>query len=198
MSASFARGTNLCPIRRSNALAVGACLSLCGLVGVTSAGCSPAVPPAPAVKPAVIHNDHDHADHAQKGSGEQAGHADHAHEDHDHTHPETLAAGVAELETMWGHVKEALKAGDREKADDKVHAVGHLLEDFEALLAKEDAGLQEVGKKATEVVFECFDTLDTALHGGEDELKKIDVDELATRVEAAIESLKTVGKTGSR
>jgi len=152
----------------------------------------------PAVKPTVVHSDHDHADHARKGGDEQAGHADHAHDDHDHTHPETLAAGVAELETMWGHVKEALKAGDREKADDKVHAVGHLLEDFEALLAKEDAALQDVGKKATEAVFECFDTLDTALHGGEDELKKIDVEELATRVEAAIESLKTVGKTGSR
>jgi len=153
------------------------------------------------VKPAVVHNDHDHDEHSKKDSHElagQTGHADHAHDDHDHTHPETLAAGVAELETMWGHVKEALKAGDREKADDKVHGVGHLLEDFEALLAKEDAGLQDAGKKATEVVFECFDTLDTALHGGEDELKKIDIDELATRVEAAIESLKTLGKSGSK
>jgi len=99
---------------------------------------------------------------------------------------------------MWGHVKESLKAGDREKADDKVHDVGHLLEDFEGLLSKEEASLQDAGKQATQVVFECFDTLDAALHGSEEELKKIDVDELGTRLETAIESLKNLGKSGAK
>ena len=115
-----------------------------------------------------------------------------------HAHPETLAAGVAELETMWGHVKAALKAGDRDKADDKVHAVGHLLEDFEGLLAKETADVQEAGKKATQEVFECFDALDTAFHGEEDDLKKLDLDALGGRLEAAIKTLKGIGPGSSK
>jgi hypothetical protein len=102
---------------------------------------------------------------------------------------------VAELEAMWGHVKGALQAGERDKADDKVHAVGHLLEDFEGLLAKEEAAAQEVGKKATQEVFECFDVLDTALHGAEDDLKKIDLDKLGERLEAAIKTLTEMAKS---
>ena len=93
---------------------------------------------------------------------------------------------------MWGHVKGALKSGDREKADEKVHEVGHLLEDFETLLAKEKAAAQEAGKKATQEVFDCFDTLDEAFHGDEDDLKKLDLDALGERLEAAIKSLKSL------
>jgi len=151
---------------------------------------------APA-KPAAVHGDHDH-DHGKGDDHDHGKQADHDHDDHDHTHPETLAAGVAELETMWGHVKSALKAGDREKADDKVHAVGHLLEDFEALLAKEKAESQEAGKKATEQVFECFDALDAALHGDEDELKKLNIDDLGERLEAAIKTLKGLAPGGTK
>ena len=113
-------------------------------------GCSPAAAPVAPAKPVAAHADHDHGD--DKGKDNDKDHD--KHDDHEHAHPETLAAGVLELEKMWGHVKEALKAGDREKADDKVHAVGHMLEDFEALLAKEKAEAQEAGKKATQEVFD--------------------------------------------
>lgn len=191
MSASSSRDRNSRHIRLGRSLSVCAMLALGGLA---APGCSPAVPPAPAAKPVAVHTDHDHG-HDEKASKDSHDHAEHAeHDDHDHAHPETLAASVAELETMWGDVKTALKAGDREKADDKVHAVGHLLEDFEGLLSKEEAVLQDAGKKATAVVFECFETLDAALHGPEEELKKIDVDELGTRLEAAVESLKSLAK----
>lgn len=191
MSASSSRD------RSSRHIRLGRSLSVCAMLawgGLAAPGCSPAVPPAPAAKPVAVHTDHDHG-HDEKASKDSHDHAEHAeHDDHDHAHPETLAAGVAKLETMWGDVKTALKAGDREKADDKVHAVGHLLEDFEGLLSKEEAVLQDAGKKATAVVFECFETLDAALHGPEEELKKIDVDELGTRLEAAVESLKSLAK----
>jgi hypothetical protein len=168
-------------------------IPLAGIVG-----CSPATPPVAPAKPvAAAHADHDHDhDHGKDDSHDQSKKTGHDHDDHDHAHPETLAAGVAELEAMWGHVKEALKAGDREKADEKVHAVGHLLEDFEGLLAKEKAEAQEVGKKATQEVFDCFDKLDEAFHGDEDDLKKLDLDALGERLEAAIKSLKGLG-TGS-
>lgn len=178
-----------------------------GVLGVGVLGCSPAAAPVAPAKPVAAPADHDKHDKHDKHDGHDHGKdddhahgkdADHDHDDHGHAHPETLAAGVLELETMWGHVKGALKAGDREKADDKVHAVGHLLEDFEGLLAKEKAESQEVGKKATQEVFECFDTLDEAFHGDEDALKKLDLDALGERLEAAIKSLKDLAPGGSK
>ena len=138
-------------------------------------GCGPAAPPAAPAKPAAGHTAHD-------------GHG--GHDDHGHAHPETLAEGVAELEAMWGRVREALKAGDRDTADDQVHAVGHLLEDFEGLLAKEKTEAQEAGKKATQEVFDCFDKLDEAFHGDEDDLKKLDLEALGQRLDSAIKTLK--------
>jgi len=169
-------------------------IPLAGIVG-----CSPATPPVAPAKPvAAAHADHDH-DHGKEDShdhGTKTGKDHDDHGDHDHAHPETLAAGVAELEAMWGHVKESLKAGDRDKADEKVHAVGHLLEDFEGLLAKEKAEAQEAGKKATQEVFDCFDKLDEAFHGDEDDLKKLDLNALGERLEAAIKTLKGL-TTGS-
>jgi hypothetical protein len=201
MPASSSRGQNTCRFWLSRFVAVFAVLALSAVVGVSTPGCSPAVPPTPAAKPVAVHHEHDeHAreEHAQKASDGSAEHADHDHGDHEHAHPETLAAGVAELETMWGHVKGALKTGDREKADEHVHEVGHLLEDFEGLLSKVEPSLQESGKQAAKVVFECFDALDVALHGSEEELKKLDVDDLGTRLEAAVESLKTIGAGGSK
>ena len=184
-------------------------VGILGWFGISSAGvflagivgCSPATPPVAPAKPvAAVHADHDHDhDHGKDDSHDHGKKAGHDHDDHDdHAHPETLAAGVLELEAMWGHVKEALKVGDREKADDKVHAVGHLLEDFEGLLAKEKAEAQEAGKKATEEVFDCFDKLDEAFHGDEDDLKKLDLDALGQRLEAAIKALKEVATAGSK
>jgi hypothetical protein len=169
-------------------------IPLAGIVG-----CSPATPPVAPAKPvAAAHADHDH-DHGKDDSHglvKKAGDDHDDHGDHDHAHPATLAAGVLELEAMWGKVKESLKAGDRDKADEKVHAVGHLLEDFEGLLAKEKAEAQEAGKKATQEVFDCFDKLDEAFHGDEDDLKKLDLNALGERLEAAIKTLKGL-TTGS-
>jgi len=171
-----------------------------GMLSVGVLGCSPAAAPVAPAKPVAAHADHDkHAkhdhDHGKDDDHDHAKPAAHDHDDHDdhgHAHPETLAAGVAELEAMWGHVKAALKADDREKADEKVHAVGHLLEDFEDLLAKEKSEAQEAGKKATQEVFDCFDKLDEAFHGDEDALKKLDLDTLGERLESAIKSLKSL------
>ena len=177
-----------------------------GVLSFGVLGCSPATAPVAPAKQVAAHADHDKQakqakhdkhdkhdhDHGKDDDHDHAKPAAKDHDDHDHAHPETLAAGVAELETMWGHVKAALKADDREKADEKVHAVGHLLEDFEELLAKEKAEAQEVGKKATQDVFDCFDKLDEAFHGDEDALKKLDLDALGERLEAAIKSLKSL------
>ena len=172
---------------------------LLGMLSVGVLGCSPLAPPVAPAKPVAAHADHDKHDKHDHDHGKDDDHDHGKADDHDdHAHPETLAAGVAELEAMWGHVKAALKADDREKADEKVHAVGHLLEDFEKLLAKEKAEAQEAGKKATQEVFDCFDKLDEAFHGEEDALKKLDLDALGERLEVAIKSLKDLASSGSK
>jgi hypothetical protein len=149
------------------------------------AGCEPAPAPTPRAQPAV----HDHAGHA--------GHADHDHAaEGGHKHPETLAAGLAELETTWAEVKSALAAGEHEKADDRVHMVGHLLEDLEGLLAKATpaAEAEAAGKKALEEIFACFDTLDAAVHEGPEAIKKVDMESLGGRIGEAVKSLKELAK----
>lgn len=141
-------------------------------------GCAPATapkPPASTVASRAGHDDHDH-DHDHD-------HAKHDHDDHDdkdgkdakdghgdHDHPETLAEGVAELETLLADVGEKLGSGAKDAADDAVHAAGHLLEDLRGLLEKQElaADLKEAGTKAIDELFECFDKLDVALHAGAD------------------------------
>ena len=99
-------------------------------------GCAPATAPKPPAGSAASragHDDHDHDhdhDHAKHDDGDKDGKD--AHSDHDH--PETLAEGVAELETLLADVGEKLGSGAKDAADDAVHAAGHLLEDLRRLL----------------------------------------------------------------
>lgn len=104
-----------------------------------------AAPPAAAPAPATHDHHHDHGDHA---------------------HPTTLAAGVAELEQVTKSVKDHLAADSRAAADDAVHGLGHLLEDVQGLVRKTPlaADAKAAAAKALDDLFECFDTLDTALH----------------------------------
>jgi hypothetical protein len=115
---------------------------------LVAAGCTrPAAPPSRAADKAAAGHDHDH------------GHAE-------HDHPESLAAGIAQVKRAVADVKAHLANGANEAADDVVHGMGHLVEDIEGLLSKEnlsDAGKAAV-KKATAEIFDCFDKLDTALH----------------------------------
>ena len=120
------------------------------LAALFVAGCSrPASPP---VAPPQVHDDHGH---------------DHGHADHDH--PETLAAGIAQLKQAAADVKAHLAAGKTDAADEVVHGVGHVIEDVQGLLPKEklsDEG-RAAAAKALDEIFACFDELDAALHAPE-------------------------------
>lgn len=148
---------------------------------VVLVGCSP----APPTGSAPVATPHAHDEHA---------HDEHGHEDHDH--PDTLAAGIAELVKVSADVKAKLASGEREAADDAVHALGHLLEDLEGLVAK--AGLkaasEAAGKKAVADLYDCFDELDLALHAAEGAGKPpAEVHaSLTERIEAAIASLRSL------
>jgi len=126
-------------------------LALTVVLGLAASGCSPtAVKTAPA--PATTHEEsHDH---------------DHGHDHGEHDHPETLAEGVAQLAAAAAAVEKHLAAGATDAADDVVHGVGHIIEDIQGLLPKENlsAEAKAAAAKALDEVFECFDKLDTALH----------------------------------
>jgi hypothetical protein len=137
-------------------------LMACGaLACLWLAGCTQPAPTPPASQPPVpAAHAHDHEHDAKPAA------ADHHDHDEDHKHPETLAAAVAELATLCGSAKEALVAGDREKADGPVHAAGHLLEDMAGLItsAKLPAEAEALATKAVEEIFSGFDKLDSAIH----------------------------------
>jgi len=176
----------------STAILPAACLAAACL---TLTGCDPAAAPPARPQPAATAA-HDHAGHDHAGHDHDAkAHADSA-EAGGHKHPETLAAGLAELESTWTEVKTALAAGEHEKADDRVHMVGHLLEDLEGLLAKEKpaAEAEAAGKKALEEIFACFDTLDAAVHEGAEAIKKVDMESLGGRVGEAVKTLKGIAR----
>jgi hypothetical protein len=152
-------------------LAVVALLSL-------AVGCNePVAPPKPAAPPAKVVDDHDHD------------HGDHA----DHAHPETLAAGLAELTTSVADVAVKLTTGAKDAADDAVHDIGHLLGDLEGVLEKHDvsADLKEVGRKALAELTDCFDKIDQSLHAaeGEGESPAAVYASVTERIAAAMKSL---------
>jgi hypothetical protein len=157
-------------------------------------GCAPAK--APQAKPAATASSHDHADdHAHdpvKKSGADDDHA-HAHDHGEHTAHDTLAGALAELETICASVKEELGKKNLDDADGHVHMVGHLVDDMHRLVgsAKITDDAKAVAKKALDEVFECFDTLDTALHSSDEKVKEaIDYLEHEPRIQAAIGELK--------
>lgn len=146
------------------------------MAALALAGCEPAAPPAAATAQKAAHV-HDH---------------DHGHEDHDH--PETLAEGVAQLAEAAAAVEKHLASGGTDAADEVVHGVGHIIEDIQGLLPKENltAEAKAAAAKALDEVFECFDKLDTALHApaGKGEPPAEVHAGLKNRIDAAIKSLK--------
>ena len=158
--------------------------------GLSLLGCSQTTTPpqaAPA-KVAQADGDHDHGDH---------GDHDHEHGGEDYEAPNTIAAGLAELEKICQGVKEELAEGDRDEADAKVHMVGHLIDDLHGLVAdaKPSPEVLAGAKKALDDIFDCFDKMDTALHSADEEVaKKLDYAEHAPAIEAAIQKLKELVK----
>jgi hypothetical protein len=177
-------------------------------LALTIAGCQPgtATKPAPAATAATTtkapagdhdhaghdHGDHDHADHdhAAAAKGKPAAEAD---AEHHHEHPDSLAGLAAEVEKLAGVVSAAMAEGVREKADGPLHEIGHLLEDVEHL-AKEAKLAPEVEAAVTKAgsdLFDAFDALDRAVHGGDDLAKAWEGK--AEGIAAAMKVLKDAG-----
>lgn len=187
--------TSSCDIRRPlAATAIGAALVL--------AGCSraPDAPPAAGSKPAAPHAhdhaaaEHDHSDHDHDHKHDEEHHHDHG----DHAHPQTLREGVEQLASLAAAVKRHLAADARDDADDAVHGLGHMLEDLQGLVRTSAlaAGTKATATKALDDLFECFDTLDVALHaepGTGDSPAEVHAS-VGKRIEAAIGALEAAVK----
>jgi histidinol dehydrogenase len=78
---------------------------------------------------------------------------------------------VAELRKVIQDVAAKLASGANDAADDAVHDVGHLLEDLDTLVGKQDvaADVKEATKKAVAELMDCFDKVDQAMHASKDE-----------------------------
>lgn len=150
--------------------------ALVACICLTAAGCSSSSPPA-ATTPAA----HGHADHG------------HDHGGHEHDHPESFAAGVAQLQATVAAVKDHLAVGASDAADEAVHALGHLIDDVRALAAHEQLGSEATATatQALDDLFDCFDKLDTAIHApaGQSPTPADVHASLAERIDGAIKAL---------
>lgn len=187
--------TSPCDDRRPLAAAVlGAAVLL--------AGCSrpPDAPPAAGSKPAAP-GAHDHGHDHGHDHNHDHGHDHDDHHGHDHgahAQPRTLREGVERLVSLAAEVKRHLAADARDEADDAVHGLGHALEDLQGLVRTSDLAVatKAAATKALDDLFECFDSLDTALHaepGKGDPPAEVHAS-VAKRIEAAIGALEAAVK----
>ena len=142
-------------------------LSLGVLAFVFCVGCNQSPPAEPSTEAA--HDDLEHGEHSHEGH-EHEGH-DHAHGEHAHgEHGEaakTYAEAVEKVEAARDTIRDSLAAGDKDKADGALHALGHVLERIPEL-AKEaalSAEHQEAAKKDADELFDLFGKLDEQIHG---------------------------------
>ncbi len=143
-------------------------------------GCNQSPPEEKA--PEAAHEDHDHAGHEDHDHA----HGEHAHDEHGEE-SKTYAEAVGKVEAARDKIRVGLAAGEKDKADDELHALGHVLERIpvlakEATLSAED---QEAVKKDVEELFDLFGRLDEQIHGNLD----ITYDAFAEKIAAAVTRL---------
>jgi hypothetical protein len=140
------------------------CLSIVGLLAVSlgaGSGCSPAGPPP--------------SQQSINGAGGEA-----------HHHPESYAEAVTQVEVLRTAIKEAMAAGDLEKADGPVHEIGHVLEHILEFAPKDVPGADQAAiKKAVAILFECFGQIDDKVHGSGGK----SYDEVSARIDEAMATL---------
>ena len=160
-------------------------LSLGVLAFVFCLGCNQS--PTAEKAPEAAHEDHDHEhahDHAHEG---------HDHEGHDHAHDEhaeeskTYAEAVEKVEAARDTIRDSLAAGEKDKADTALHALGHVLEAVPELAKKStlSAEDQEAVKKDVEELFDLFGKLDEQIHGN----LEITYDTFGEKIDAAVTRL---------
>jgi hypothetical protein len=163
-------------------------LSLGVLAFAFCLGCSQSPPAEKSTEAA--HDDHEHGhDHAHEGhdhGGHDHAHGEHAHGEHGEA-AKTYAEAVEKVEAARDTIRDSLAAGDKDKADAALHALGHVLERIPEL-AKDGAlsdEHQEAAKKDADELFDLFGKLDEQIHGD----LEITYDTFAEKIDAAVTRL---------
>ena len=160
----------------------------CGKGSPTPQQTAPA--PAPPQAAVASHDEHDHDEH------------DHDAHDHEHDHPafepaKTIAEAIARVKALGADVQKALAAQEMDLADDLVHSVGRVIEDLHAKIAAAelDTKAREAATAAADSIFDAYEKLDTALHGAEEEIKKIDFAAYLPTLDSATNTLDDLFQT---
>jgi hypothetical protein len=156
-------------------------LALAALAAAFCVGC------AEKKSASIVNDGHDHEheghDHAHGEHGHDHGDKGHSHEDDS----KTLAEAVGKVQALRTTMSEAFGKGEKDKADDAVHQVGHVLERVEELV-KESTLTDEQkadAKKDIEELFEHFGEIDKRIHDDKD----VAYDEFSAKIDSAIERL---------
>ena len=160
----------------------------CGKGSPTPQQTAPA--PAPPRAAVASHDEHDHDEH------------DHDEHDHEHDHPafepaKTIAEAIARVKALGADVQKAMAAQEVDLADDLVHSVGRVIEDLHAKIAAAelDTKAREAATAAADSIFDAYEKLDTALHGAEEEIKKIDFAAYLPTLDSATNTLDDLFQT---
>jgi hypothetical protein len=168
----------------------------------------PAPAPSPPQAAVASHDEHEHDEHDHDHGHDEHAHDEHDHDEHDHEHAhdhehpafepaKTIAEAIARVKALGADVQKALAAHEVDLADDLVHSVGRVIEDLHAKIAAADLDTKarEAATAAADSIFDAYEKLDTALHGAEEEIKKIDFAAYLPTLDSATKTLDDLFQT---
>lgn len=129
----------------------------------------------------ATHEDHDH-EHGEHAHDEHAGHE---HGEHDHAEIKDFHQAVEMIETARDTIRDKLAAGEKEHADEALHALGHTLEHVNELTSDFSDDVRSEIKKDVDELLDLFGQVDEQIHAG----KEVTYDAVSEKIDAAVERL---------
>ncbi len=148
------------------------------LAFVTGCNTSPKEP-----APEAAHEDHDHGhEHGDHAHDEHAGHE---HGEHDHAEIKSFHEAAEMIETARDTIRDKLAAGETDKADEALHALGHTLEHVDELTGNFADDVRSEIKKDVEELLDLFGKVDEQIHAKQE----VTYDAWSEKIDAVVERL---------
>jgi len=133
--------------------------------------------------PEAAHADHDHGhEHGEHAHDEHAGHE---HGEHDHAEIKSFHEAVELIESARDTIRDKLAAGETDKADEALHALGHTLEHVGELTGDYTDDVRSEIKKDVEDLLDLFGNVDEQIHAKQD----VTYDAWSEKIDAIVERL---------
>lgn len=129
------------------------------LAFVTGCNTSPKEP-----APETAHEAHDHDHGHEHGEHAHDDHAGHDHGEHDHAEIKSFHEAVEMIESARDTIRDKLAAGETDKADEALHALGHTLEHVGELTGDYADDVRSEIKKDVEELLDLFGKVDEQIH----------------------------------